>query len=1188
MAGSPAPTSARFSRNTGARRAAAQNKEPLLSDKARQKKTNNDQNTAAGKSRGVVCEPDVGTDTSIHVVVRCRGRNEREIKENRGVAVRTEGVKGKTVELSAGPNALSNKTYTFDKVFSAAADQATVYEEVVLPMVNEMLMGYNCTVFAYGQTGAGKTYTMSGDMTDTLGILSDNAGIIPRALYSVFDKLKGTESAVKCSFIELYNEGLRDLLSADDSASLKILENEKKSQSGSMIEVHGMEETYIDSASSGIKLLRLGSEKRQVAATKCNDLSSRSHTIFTITVHTKQTSKSGESYICSGKLNLVDLAGSENIQRSGAESKRATEAGLINKSLLTLGRVINALVDKAPHIPYRESKLTRLLQDSLGGRTKTCIIATISPCRSNLEETTSTLDYAFRAKNIRNKPQINSAVSRDKLIGELAMEIEKLKSNLIATRRRNGVYMTPEAYEELTMESESRRIINEEQSEKIKSIESSLQHKVQELLALTSNFNHLKQENENIRSDLDKSKDILEQTEIVLKETQKQLEKEKAAREAHQNTEKQLHVVGNNLLSTLHETVHDINGLHAKIERKSELERENRRRWQESSTEVCDIIEQVDVRLETFHQEHAKIVEDTSRKVREFLESNMRPVHAAVSQLHEFRVFLDNVEAGSKADISNAQNGVNGVFNELRALNENIRVKIGEGLLKLSATAQISQEVVGEFSKYNAQLRASYRALSNDIKTMFEKMKEHIEGQKAEIDELRRQLRDSHSQTTDAHQKASSSISELLEEERASAEAEREDLMRQIQQLLHQSHQRRLSSLTGRCDALRRDLVASDESLQRAAVRHNQHLDQWNSRNEEFAKDMTASKDDIQTKIETDCKDLDERDVSVQRAMDDMHQKMVHVANAEMEDVAKQTETLRDLITKAQSKNDQFHNAHMEGLSTLATDARKSSSTAQGHLDDFVGRVDVFQRDLIVQTETLGESTTVLQHNVRRPLSELQTNVRNRPFQEYKPTGVTPKKRAYKYPTVLPRTEEHDEHGHVRSAHPASRGSVSPAKGATERDRDRSLHNTTHPAWLGSPSQDAGRDNHTDPASSECTPSTLCLKEVDLNVPASARGGDGDECARTGRASEVPVPVPMPGPVPGPEMPSAIMDATPERNVKRRRTTCSTEVEIENVPEKVPSNHRKMMAKKVAAGLDRENSPSITIGSRRRLLRKHS
>lgn len=215
-----------------------------------------------------------------------------------------------------------------------------------------MLSGFNCTIFAYGQTGTGKTYTMTGDLTETLGLLSDEAGIIPRVLHTLFRKLEDTDSTVKCSFIELYNEELRDLLSYDDKTKLKIYEDgAKKGYNSTMVQ--GIGESFIESASAGIKLLQQGSFKRQVAATKCNDLSSRSHTIFTLTVYTKRTTDKGEEYISSGKLNLVDLAGSENIQRSGAENKRAAEAGLINKSLLTLGRVINALVDKTPHIPYR-------------------------------------------------------------------------------------------------------------------------------------------------------------------------------------------------------------------------------------------------------------------------------------------------------------------------------------------------------------------------------------------------------------------------------------------------------------------------------------------------------------------------------------------------------------------------------------------------------------------------------------------------------------------------------------------------------------------------------------------------------------------------------------------------------------------------------------------------------------------
>src|SRR5277367_1566936 len=487
-----------------------------------------------------------------------------------------------------------------------------------------MLAGYNCTIFAYGQTGTGKTYTMSGDMNDTFGMLSDAAGIIPRALHALFNKLElsDAESSVKCSFIELYNEELRDLISAEENPKLKIYEdNSKKGHAGTFVQ--GMEESHIKSAVEGVKLLQEGSYKRQVAATKCNDLSSRSHTVFTITVYIKRTADNGEDYISAGKLNLVDLAGSENIQRSGAENKRAAEAGLINKSLLTLGRVINALVDRSSHIPYRESKLTRLLQDSLGGRTKTCIIATVSPAKSNLEETISTLDYAFRAKNIRNKPQVNQMINKKTLLREFTNEIEKLKSELIATRQRNGVYLTNETYEEITVESESRRILNEEQAAKIETMETNLRNKVQELFSLTHNFMNLKKDHEGTRATLDETKGLLDQTEFVLANTRQSLAEEALLRKAHERTEEQLNAVGNELISTLGKTVVDVGGLHSKLRRKSDLQSLNRNTWGLSQAQVSEVTSLVETRVEEFRTQQQDLMATVSTKMQSFVEGEL-------------------------------------------------------------------------------------------------------------------------------------------------------------------------------------------------------------------------------------------------------------------------------------------------------------------------------------------------------------------------------------------------------------------------------------------------------------------------------------------------------------------------------------------------------------------------------------
>jgi kinesin family protein 11 len=435
---------------------------------------------------------------------------------------------------------------------------------------------------------------MTGDISDILP-LPDAAGIVPRVLYALFDKLEAeeTENNVKCSFIELYNEELRDLCSADDSVKLKIFDdNSKKGHSTTMVQ--GMEECHLKNAQAGIKLLRDGSHKRQVASTKCNDLSSRSHTVFTITVYIKRLNEDGQEYLSAGKLNLVDLAGSENIQRSGAENKRAAEAGLINKSLLTLGRVINALVERSSHIPYRESKLTRLLQDSLGGRTKTCIIATLSPAKSNLEETISTLDYAFRAKNIRNKPQVNQAINKKTLLKEFTFEIEKLKSELIATRQRNGVYLTQENYDELHTVSESRRILSEEQRDRIETIEVQLRNKLEELFKLTTKFQTLKKDNEQTQLALDGTKGILEKTEIVLEHTRQNLAEETELRNAHQKTEGMLAEIGYGMISTLGKTTSDLDGLRSKIRRKSELQSQNRRNWATSQNQVLGTTRLVD------------------------------------------------------------------------------------------------------------------------------------------------------------------------------------------------------------------------------------------------------------------------------------------------------------------------------------------------------------------------------------------------------------------------------------------------------------------------------------------------------------------------------------------------------------------------------------------------------------------
>lgn len=509
---------------------------------------------------------------NIQVVVRCRPFNLSERKANSYPVVECEHSRKEVLVRSGGVNdKASRKTYTFDMVFGAQAKQIDVYRSVVCPILDEVLLGYNCTVFAYGQTGTGKTFTMEGERSPNDEYTWEEdplAGIIPRTLHQIFEKLaeSGTEFSVKVSLLEIYNEELFDLLnpSPDVAERLQMFDDPRNKRG---VIIKGLEEITVHNKDEVYQILERGSAKRTTAATLMNQYSSRSHSVFSVTLHMKETID-GEELLKIGKLNLVDLAGSENISRSGAVDKRAREAGSINQSLLTLGRVITALVERAPHIPYRESKLTRILQDSLGGRTKTSIIATISPASINLEETLSTLEYAHRAKNILNKPEVNQKLTKRALIKEYTEEIERLKRDLTAAREKNGVYISLDNYNAL----HGKLTIQEEQiaayTEKIRFME-------EELKTVTELFTAQKGELEQCKTELDVVEKELEDTQKNLETTKVLLVEEEFVSSALEATEEKLHGTATKLLSTVEETTKDVSGLHAKLDRKKAVDQHN-------------------------------------------------------------------------------------------------------------------------------------------------------------------------------------------------------------------------------------------------------------------------------------------------------------------------------------------------------------------------------------------------------------------------------------------------------------------------------------------------------------------------------------------------------------------------------------------------------------------------------------
>jgi len=352
--------------------------------------------------------------------------------------------------------------FNFDRIFPPSSTQEDIYSFGVKEIIDSVLNGYNGTVLAYGQTSSGKTYTMEGEME-----FERTQGIIPRMISHVFKFIyntEGTDFIIKVSMIEIYQEKIRDLLDIS-RVNLNIREDNIKG-----IYVDGCSERYVGCPNDVLTLLELGSSNRAQAATNMNEHSSRSHSIFILTI-TQTNKKEGGSKI--GKLYLVDLAGSEKISKTGATGHTLEEAKIINKSLTTLGRVINNLTDgKSTHVPYRESKLTRVLQESLGGNSKTCLIITCSPSIYNETESLSTLRFGERAKKIKNKPKINKEIT----VAELQKLVEQLKENLKKANARitqlesfiqkNGLRVPESDYKKDEDDEEKKKEKEEKEKEK--------------------------------------------------------------------------------------------------------------------------------------------------------------------------------------------------------------------------------------------------------------------------------------------------------------------------------------------------------------------------------------------------------------------------------------------------------------------------------------------------------------------------------------------------------------------------------------------------------------------------------------------------------------------------------------------------------------------------------------------------
>ncbi|KAM5236685.1 kinesin-like protein KIF11 [Ctenodactylus gundi] len=939
---------------------------------------------------------------NIQVVVRCRPFNLAERKANAHSVVECDHVRKEVSVGTGGPaDKSSRKTYTFDMVFGTSTKQIDVYRSVVCPILDEVIMGYNCTIFAYGQTGTGKTFTMEGERSpnETYTWEEDPlAGIIPRTLHQIFEKLtdNGTEFSVKVSLLEIYNEELFDLLNPSSEVSERLqMFDDPRNKRGVIIK--GLEEITVHNKDEVYQILEKGAAKRTTAATLMNAYSSRSHSVFSVTIHMKETKVDGEELVKIGKLNLVDLAGSENIGRSGASDKRAREAGNINQSLLTLGRVITALVEKTPHVPYRESKLTRILQDSLGGRTRTSIIATISPASLNLEETLSTLEYAHRAKNILNKPEVNQKLTKKALIKEYTEEIERLKRDLAAAREKNGVYISEENFRAMNgkLTAQEEQIV--ELIEKIGAVEEEL-NRVSEL------FMDKKNELDQCKSDLQTKTQELETTQKCLQETKLQLIEEEYISSSLESTEEKLHDDASKLLNTVKETAEDVSGLHSKLDRKKAVEQHN--------AEAQDIFGQ---HMNNLFNNMEELIKDGSSKQKAMLEVQKTLFGNLMSSSASALDSITTTALGSLTTISeNVSTHVSRISNTI--LEERSLATESKSILQ-KLISELTTDLLHSLKMVLSPTVVSILKINGEFKHIFNTSltaAEKIEEQKKEMDGFLSTL------CTNLRELQDKTVSSLVESQKLSerlSEDFKTEEQTQTQELcqLMNLWTERYCSLEKKCENVQKRLSRVRENTKQKS---KDIINAITLQSKKFCADFDGLSQELRHCNEEGKKFVEE---SV---------KHCDMFNTNLEKISQETEQRCEFLSMSTVRiSEQWTSSLKKGEEDLQTfvesvsrccEASNSEITdkVNGHKAESENQHSAFLSRLSTDEEELTAQSLELHETAKLGLAKLNSFLQ----QDLKldiPTGTTPQRKGYSYPSTLVRTEPREQLlDQLRKKHP--------------------------------------------------------------------------------------------------------------------------------------------------------------------------
>lgn len=904
------------------------------------------------------------------------------------------------------------RTYPFDMVFGPEADQALIYQEVVAPMLDEVIQGYNCTLFAYGQTGTGKTHTMQGDLMPTaLGNPSAQAGMIPRVLFKLFHYLEHSVSdfSVKVSYIELYNEELRDLLAPDTSSpeQLKIFDDAQKRG----VFIQGLEEVGVSNAKEALAILTKGSERRAIAATKFNEHSSRSHAVFTLTVHSRESASTGtgDDVLRIGKMNLVDLAGSENIGRSGAKDGRAREAGMINQSLLTLGRVINALVDHASHVPYRESKLTRLLQDSLGGRTKTCIVATVSPARNNVEETLSTLDYALRAKSIANRPELNARMTRNALLKEYVSEIERLKADVLAARERNGIFLSEERWDAIEREREGVTQEREEARRQVEIAESQLRNVREEFEQSMEVLMRKESELGAVKEKLSKREEELKETEGMLRTTQNKLDEEVVIRQAFEANEEVLDEVAGGLKKVVGESLHDVGGLFDKIDRKANVFSSNSKAVYSQSkainAEITALSSAVDALLQLSSQHVSRSRNETEHLQRTEIASLTALADKCTSQLLIAQEAIGKVQAKE----ANTDDATASIAEAVNSALEDLRGGISSWVRGVqekweSAWVDIEAEVSSAFT----EAEKAVKTLASSSETALREAQGFAEAQRVLAAEARAATEDTMATELARLKSQNIALARALETERAKSERAQVDLAARITSLVSDFMREREDSVRETFAEVEQSNVSASSSLSSYQAREitrmddgMKHLKHWNASLEKNVSELKRTRDGTFKTIAASANNVENGLANIRVDIEGATSRLA-------DDMSERAQILEASYLEASERMSRAKRARVDATNTLTAEAQSTyrhvqqtlASSTRG-IGGSVAKLSTTNTELQSAMESF-HSTGVSHLSAAREAIQALVEQGTR---EDVPTGITPRKRRWEFTDTWERTK---------------------------------------------------------------------------------------------------------------------------------------------------------------------------------------